>query len=85
MSRDVNSMRSDLESSRNHLHQRDTPFSVATMRVSSALLKRSVWKGPNIVPLPIVRATGKDDKPPPIKSVLQEAYATSDASHANRN
>lgn len=53
---------------RNSAHQRVSP-PASSMKVTQALLKgRSVWKGPNIVPLPIVRAVG-DQKALPIKSV----------------
>ncbi|KAL1889775.1 mitochondrial ribosomal small subunit component [Ceratocystis pirilliformis] len=42
------------------------------MQPSRVLLKRSVWKGPHIVPLPIVRpAPGQ--KAPPIKTQARSA------------
>ncbi|KAI9670430.1 MAG: mitochondrial ribosomal small subunit component [Trizodia sp. TS-e1964] len=38
-----------------------------------ALLGRSVWKGPNIVPLPIVRAKPGEKAPPPIRTQARGA------------
>ncbi|MCJ1334363.1 mitochondrial ribosomal small subunit component [Thelotrema lepadinum] len=44
------------------------------MRPSLSLLKRSVWKGPHIVPLPIVRQKPGDPKaPPPIRTQARAA------------
>ncbi|KAL2055691.1 hypothetical protein ABVK25_003935 [Lepraria finkii] len=42
------------------------------MRPTTALLARSVWKGPNIVPLPIVRPV-PGQKTPPIKTQARGA------------
>ncbi|KZF19485.1 mitochondrial ribosomal protein S19 [Xylona heveae TC161] len=39
---------------------------------SRALFARSVWKGPHIVPLPIVRPKG-NERPPPIKTDARSA------------
>ncbi|KAH7347213.1 hypothetical protein B0T11DRAFT_291000 [Plectosphaerella cucumerina] len=48
------------------------PTNSATMKPTQALLSRSVWKGPHIVPLPIVRpAPGK--KLPAIKTQARAA------------
>ncbi|CZT15119.1 probable mitochondrial ribosome small subunit component S19 [Ramularia collo-cygni] len=42
------------------------------MRVSNALFARSVWKGPHIVPLPIVRPKA-GERTPPIKTQARSA------------
>jgi len=42
------------------------------MFLTRILLKRSVWKGPNIVPLPIIR-TKAGQKPPPIRTRARSA------------
>ncbi|KAK3677842.1 mitochondrial ribosomal small subunit component [Recurvomyces mirabilis] len=42
------------------------------MRVTSPLLARSVWKGPHIVPLPIVRPK-QGERVPPIKTQARSA------------
>ncbi|GAB7330784.1 hypothetical protein MBLNU13_g02333t1 [Cladosporium sp. NU13] len=42
------------------------------MRPSGALFARSVWKGPHIVPLPIVRPKG-GERVPPIKTQARSA------------
>ncbi|KOS23250.1 37S ribosomal protein S19 [Escovopsis weberi] len=38
------------------------------MQPSRILLKRSIWKGPNLVPLPIVKPKTPDEKVPPIRT-----------------
>ncbi|KAK0800439.1 mitochondrial ribosomal small subunit component [Friedmanniomyces endolithicus] len=42
------------------------------MRPTTALLSRSVWKGPHIVPLPIVRSKA-GERVPPIKTQARSA------------
>ncbi|KAF2164926.1 hypothetical protein M409DRAFT_24828 [Zasmidium cellare ATCC 36951] len=42
------------------------------MRPTNALLARSVWKGPHIVPLPIVRPKA-GERVPPIKTQARSA------------
>ncbi|EMC91899.1 hypothetical protein BAUCODRAFT_79585 [Baudoinia panamericana UAMH 10762] len=42
------------------------------MRATTALLARSVWKGPHIVPLPIVRPR-PGERMPPIKTQARAA------------
>ncbi|KAK5109002.1 mitochondrial ribosomal small subunit component [Meristemomyces frigidus] len=42
------------------------------MRASPQLFARSVWKGPHIVPLPIVRAKA-GERQPPIKTQARSA------------
>ncbi|KAG9231803.1 mitochondrial ribosomal protein S19 [Amylocarpus encephaloides] len=42
------------------------------MNPTRALLARSVWKGPNIVPLPIVRVPA-GQKAPPVKTQARSA------------
>ncbi|KAF1972868.1 putative mitochondrial 37S ribosomal protein S19 [Bimuria novae-zelandiae CBS 107.79] len=43
------------------------------MYPTRALFARSVWKGPNIVPLPIVRQQSGQKAPPPIKTQARSA------------
>ncbi|EXJ94362.1 small subunit ribosomal protein S19 [Capronia coronata CBS 617.96] len=43
------------------------------MRASLPLLKRSVWKGPNIVPFPNLRPAGSGKSPPVIKTQARAA------------
>ncbi|KAI9728574.1 MAG: mitochondrial ribosomal small subunit component [Cirrosporium novae-zelandiae] len=44
------------------------------MFLTRSLLARSVWKGPNIVPLPIVRQNPNSlTKPPPIRTMARGA------------
>ncbi|KAL2862374.1 mitochondrial 37S ribosomal protein uS19m [Aspergillus lucknowensis] len=43
------------------------------MRATQALLKRSVWKGPNIVPLPLPRKLPPPPGTPPIKTQKRAA------------
>ncbi|KAI9902213.1 hypothetical protein N3K66_004030 [Trichothecium roseum] len=43
------------------------------MQPTRLLLKRSVWKGPNIVPLPIVWPTKQTDKVPPVRTQARSA------------
>ncbi|KAF2482872.1 hypothetical protein BDY17DRAFT_323648 [Neohortaea acidophila] len=42
------------------------------MRATAALLARSVWKGPHVVPLPIVRPK-PGERVPPIKTQARSA------------
>ncbi|CAG8973374.1 hypothetical protein HYALB_00000137 [Hymenoscyphus albidus] len=42
------------------------------MNATRVLLSRSVWKGPNIVPLPIVRVA-PGQKTPPVKTQARSA------------
>ncbi|TKA33752.1 37S ribosomal protein S19, mitochondrial [Salinomyces thailandicus] len=42
------------------------------MRVTQCLLSRSVWKGPHIVPLPIIRPKA-GERVPPIKTQARSA------------
>ncbi|KAH6679512.1 mitochondrial ribosomal protein S19 [Tricladium varicosporioides] len=42
------------------------------MLPTRVLLARSVWKGPNIVPLPIIRVPA-GQKPPPVKTQARSA------------
>ncbi|KFA60578.1 hypothetical protein S40285_07822 [Stachybotrys chlorohalonatus IBT 40285] len=43
------------------------------MQPTRVLLKRSVWKGPHIVPLPIVWPKGPNDKVPPVRTQARSA------------
>ncbi|ETR97493.1 hypothetical protein MKX07_008814 [Trichoderma sp. CBMAI-0711] len=43
------------------------------MLPTRALLKRSVWKGPNLVPLNIVFPKGPNDKVPPVRTQARSA------------
>merc|ERR1712000_98093 len=45
----------------------------AKMRATQALLKRSTWKGPNLVPLPIVWPKTADEKVPPVRTKARSA------------
>lgn len=48
------------------------PFSTAKMQPTRILLKRSVWKGPHIVPLPLVRPQ-EGKYVPPIRTQARSA------------
>ncbi|KAG6009423.1 mitochondrial ribosomal small subunit component [Claviceps maximensis] len=43
------------------------------MQATRALLKRSVWKGPHLVPLPIVFPKKQGDKVPPVRTQARSA------------
>ncbi|CCE33895.1 mitochondrial ribosomal small subunit component [Claviceps purpurea] len=43
------------------------------MQATRALLKRSVWKGPHIVPLPIVFPKKAGDRVPPVRTQARSA------------
>ncbi|CEJ81837.1 Putative Ribosomal protein S19 [[Torrubiella] hemipterigena] len=43
------------------------------MQPSRVLLKRSVWKGPNLVPLPIVWPKKAGEKVPPVRTQARSA------------
>ncbi|ATY61345.1 mitochondrial ribosomal protein S19 [Cordyceps militaris CM01] len=43
------------------------------MQPTRLLLKRSVWKGPNLVPLPIVWPKKAGDKVPPVRTQARSA------------
>ncbi|KAL7794279.1 hypothetical protein V8C37DRAFT_377097 [Trichoderma ceciliae] len=43
------------------------------MQPSRVLLKRSVWKGPNLVPLSIVWPKSPTDKVPPVRTQARSA------------
>ncbi|KAH7179520.1 uncharacterized protein B0J16DRAFT_347117 [Fusarium flagelliforme] len=45
----------------------------AIMHATRVLLKRSVWKGPHLVPLPIVWPKTTSDKVPPVRTQARSA------------